>query len=57
MLNPYTSNLGMADPLKKVYVTCQPINHLGLLLFACLATNVKYFYFIFRFHQWIMIKT
>jgi hypothetical protein len=43
MLNPYTSNLGMADPLKKVYVTCQPINHLGLLLFACLATNVKYF--------------
>ena len=41
MINPYTSNLGMTDPLKKVYVTSQPINHLGLLLFTCLAINVN----------------
>jgi hypothetical protein len=40
MVNPYTSNLGMSDPLKKVYVTSQPINHLGLLLFTCMAINV-----------------
>jgi hypothetical protein len=44
MINPYNSNMGMSDPLKKVYVTSQPINHLGLILFACLAINVNYFY-------------
>lgn len=40
VLTPYTSNLGMSDPMKKIYVTSKPINHLGLLLFTSLAINV-----------------
>jgi hypothetical protein len=40
ILNPYTSNLGMSDPMKKIYVTSKPINHLGLILFTSLAINV-----------------
>ena len=40
ILNPYTSNLGMSDPMKKIYVTSKPINHLGLMLFTSLAINV-----------------
>lgn len=49
MINPYNLNMGMSDPLKKVYVTCQPINHLGLILFACLAINVNSFLYIVLF--------
>ena len=40
VLNPFTSNLGMSDPMKKIYVTSKPINHLGLILFTTLAINV-----------------
>lgn len=41
LLNPYMSNLGMSDPMKKIYVTSKPINHLGLILFTSLAINVN----------------
>jgi hypothetical protein len=40
LINPYSSNLGMSEPLKKVYVTSKPISHLGLILFATLTINV-----------------
>jgi len=30
----------MSDPMKKIYVTSKPINHLGLILFTSLAINI-----------------
>ncbi len=44
LLTPYTLNLGMSDPMKKIYVTSKPINHLGLILFTSLAINVNIYF-------------
>lgn len=40
LMNPYFKHLGMLEPMKKIFLTCDPIEHLPLYLFTLLNTNV-----------------
>ena len=54
LISPYFKHLGMLEPLKKIYLTSEPIEHLSLFLFTIFTSNVHCF--LSRFPRSTMIR-
>lgn len=43
LVNPYFKHLGMLEPLKKVFITSEPIENLPLIIFTTICSYVLVF--------------